>query len=244
MSSIISFYGADHKTGTSMISLCVAQSIARMCPSLKVLLIYIESKSSEAYTPKIGESINRIWPYVNEQILDLEELEQKAKYEKNLSIIGGPGFADLDESFNEDGCQYLFSRCSDKYDIIICDTGSEITKALCLGSIRASDEVNIVLNQKENSLRKYEKESAFYEKMGISFSYYIINMYDKDNIYSKNYIIKRLDLSDEKTICIRDSGFGDIAEMQSKSLLEFKSTSFKRCIENMAKRIIADYGQV
>jgi len=244
MNRVVTFYGADHKCGTSMISLCVAKSISKLCPSLKVLLIYIDNKSSEAYSPKIGENLSRIWPYINEQILDLDELEYKAQYDNNLSIIGGINMTDPEERFNTIGCEYLFSRCRERYDIIICDAGTEITRALCFGSILASDEVNMVIAQKESALKKMEIESSFYKKMNINFSYYILNKYDRDNAYSKKYCAKRLEVSEDLFNCIADSGYGDIAEMQGKSLLDYKSVAFKRGIDNMGKRIISDYGRV
>lgn len=244
MSKTVSFFGADHKCGTTMTALCVASRLAAMHPELEILLVSCDNKTGEDYSPKICESMERIRPYINEKLADMHEIAAKARYSNNLSIIGGAGAGEYNGDFNADGIAYFLSCCKDYYDFIICDSGSDVFHSLSIGSMYAADELYLVADQRELSFRNYERYLPLFRRLDIHFTAFILNKYDRENPYSVDYCLKRLCIEKDELLTVKESAFGDIAEMQQKSLLEFKGVAFKRDIDKLCKRICSEDGTV
>ena len=86
---VFCFFGSDHKVGTSMISQCTAECIASAYPKITVLLIHAEGDRGSDYIPCVGESMERIRPYLSEKFLDRDEIMTRAKITDNFYVIGG-----------------------------------------------------------------------------------------------------------------------------------------------------------
>lgn len=237
----ICFMGADHRCGTSMIAQCIAESIASTRRDLEIVLIHTEAKKGDEYTPMINESMDKLRPYLCQKLVDVDELARSSKYHKNLSIVGGAGDYQSSTKYNQEDVSYFLDHCLDKYDIVICDAGSEIEHGLCMGSILSSDDLYIVCTQRESAFRRLETYKALLDKVRGGYDYCIFNMFRRDSAYDLQYCKERLKLQDNQAFIVANSPFGDIAEIQSKSLMNYKSKAFSRDIEKITSRIINEF---
>jgi len=235
--SIICFHGADHKCGVSMISQCVAEALAEKYEDRNVLLVHTESNHGSDYFPQFSESMENIRPYLTGNLVDTEEVMEKARVSRNLSIIGGPTNSECSWDYRPDMTEFFLRALKDRYDYIVCDSGSELEHGLALGSMFAADIRCIVLGQNEMCLRRYEWMRPLYEKLNMFYGLYIINPYSRKNMYEKKYLAARLQLSTDKLITVRESSCGWRAEMEGKSLLNYKSKGYEKDINKLINRM-------
>ena len=57
MAKIITFHGADHRCGCSMLAQCAAEKISGSLPGRSILLVHAEQSAGPVYAPGTGESM-------------------------------------------------------------------------------------------------------------------------------------------------------------------------------------------
>ena len=243
MNKVISFHGSDHKVGTSQISQCTAEVFAKSFPKSSVLLIQADGGPAPNYCNKLRETIEGIRPFLAQEIVNIPDIKEKSFYKDNLYIIGGQNKPGMSEYLTPDMGEILVDALRDEFDLIILDTGSEIEDGFSLGAILASDSVYMVINQSESSLRRYEWYSFLFDHISLDFDSFILNKYNKNSVYEKEYIAERLLIDKAKIITIREDKRGADAEMLNESLISAKaSKSFKNDIEKLVKDIANNAG--
>ena len=238
---IITFHGADHKCGTSMISQCAAEKLAQDRPDLKVLLVHTESASGDDYSPMLNESVERISPFISDRVLDIDEILERSRLRDNLWIIGGIGDVCAAASFHPDMAIYMLNALRDYFDVIICDSGSEVNSGVALGALLNADRIFMVLSQSGNTLSRYKRFELLYKRLGLSVDLYIINRYERSAVYDKNSICEKLMLPEDKVLTVRCSAYSDRAELDSKSLLNYRDSAFVKDIVRI-KTELEQYG--
>ena len=239
MGKIISFYGADNKVGTTQISQCCAEYIAQTNPDIEVLYISGDGGHGSDYFESVGETIDNIRPFLAQSLIDIEDLKKKAKFEDNLYVLGGKNTPKTSDYFTPEMIELLLSSAKEKFDLIIIDAGCRLEEGISLGSLFSSDQIYLVLNQTESSLRNFEWHVNLYSKLGIEFSKYLINKYDKDSAYELDYIYERLLLSKPCIYTIKKHKYGLDAELFYTSLIHVKPNKlFIKDIEKISKGIL------
>jgi len=241
MSCIVSFFGADHKCGCSQISQCTAEKIATSHPELKVLLIHAEEKIGDDFSPNLGESIERIKPYIKGKLYDTEELLSKSNYLKNLYIIGGANELGSASIFHPDLASSFITEMKKLFDIILCDCGADLDHGLSLGSLFSADKLYIVYTQSESSIKRFEWMKCLFDKLELDTSHVIINKYTKRSPYDIKYFENRLGLQTENITTICKAEDGDMAEILEKSLLGFRNKAFSKDITILSEEILNLY---
>lgn len=241
MGSVFTFMGADHRCGTSMISLCAAEHISKQKADWNILLIHSEAKSGDEYTPRLSANMELISPYISEELIDADEIKAKSKYKNNLYIIGGANDPLSSSKYNPDKFSIFLESCSENFDLIICDAGSEIEHGLAVGAIVSAKRMYVVAAQRESAFKRIEWYEGVLNQLRSGYDYCVINNYKTDSAYSLQYCANRLGIEMEKILRVGSSPYGDIAEIQEKSLLGFKSTSFKRDIDRLTQNILDNY---
>ncbi|MCQ2551969.1 MAG: hypothetical protein MJ148_01280 [Clostridia bacterium] len=246
MNNVFAFHGSDHKCGTTMIAQSVAEAIATKEKNLKVLLINTSKDTSDVYCPNVTESLESIKPYLLEKLVDTEELVQKSQYKDNLYVIGGMKTPGISSSFHPDMSEYLLAAASNLFDIVICDSGSEIENSICIGSLFYANDIYMVVTQSEACLRAYEYMMGLYKSLNLPVRKLIINKFSRNAVNNKNIISSRLKFMPEDLITIGESLYGDKAELEGKTLYHLKDVKFKREIEAISKDILkrAGYGNI
>lgn len=238
MKKVFTFHGADHKCGCSMLSQCVAERLAYTNKDKSVLLVHAEQSEGSVYSPKVGESMERIRPYLADRLLDIGDVVERSAYRDNLSIISGTDKPGSSESFHPDMAQFFLSRVADSFDIVICDSGANMEHGLSLGALFASDSIFMVFSQTECAFRHYEWLKPLYEKLGLNITGYVLNRFIYQSAYTKDYTRKRLGIDRDSLFCVRESSYGTLAEIDEKSLLSYKEPGFFKDIDALVKAVV------
>ena len=242
MKKVFTFHGADHKCGCSMISQCVAEKIAKKRPDLSVLLVHAEESGCAGYSPRVGESMERIRPYLAERMLDVCDIVKKSEYKDNLYIISGTDRPGSSESFHPDMAEFFLKTISQSFDIVICDSGANMEHGLSLGAMFSSDLIYIVLIQSESAFKRYEWLMPLYGKLALNLGGYVLNKFTRQSAYTKDYVRRRLRTQRDRVFTVRSSDYGDLAEIDEKSLLSYKDTGFAKDVDALADDILQEAG--
>jgi cellulose biosynthesis protein BcsQ len=234
----------DHKAGVSQTALGIAESLAENYPYLKVLLIHMEGRSGREYAPQIRENLETIRPYLQDRVLDGRETGEKAQYKGNLYIVGGdenPGSA---ETYLPDMAEYLLASFAEVFDVVLCDSGSELEHAMALGALFSADRLYYVLTQSELCFRRAEWLLPLYEKLGLAEGRFILSRCDKNSPFSASYSIKRLQTDPDAFSSVRLSRRGADAEIEGRSLYSYKESGYRKDIDLIAEEIVSAFGLV
>ena len=242
MKKVFTFHGADHKCGCSMISQCIAERLAKKRPDLSVLLVHAEETGCTGYSPRVGESMERIRPYLAERLLDVCDIVRKSEYKDNLYIISGTDKPGSSESFHPDMAEFFLKTISQSFDIVICDSGANIEHGLSLGALFSSDLIYIVLEQSESAFKRYEWLMPLYDKLVLNIGGFVLNKFVRQSAYTRDYVRRRLKIHRDRVFTVRESSFGDLAEIDEKSLLSYKDPAFTKDIDALSEDILAEAG--
>ena len=77
-----------------------------------------------------------------------------------------------------------------------------------------------------------------YERLGIDFSFYVVNKYDAQDPCDLRYIAERLCLCPEKLMKVEASGYERQAELDRRTLLCYKNEAYCKDIKSIANRIL------
>lgn len=242
MTSIVSFFGADHKCGTGMISQCIAERIAYVAPNLKILLIHCNGRDGTDYSPTANESMDNIRPYMADQLIDGTEIFAKSHWKDNLHVIAGAKELGSASMYNPEMAGLMLKKLQNEFDLIICDSGSEIEHGLSLGSLISATSLYIVLTQSECAIRHYEWQKKLLDKLQIRANAYIINKFEKSSPYNVRYIKDRLMFESNEVFAVRLSEYGVRAEYDERSLVNYPGSGFKKDIDSIAVKILEDTG--
>jgi len=238
MKKIFTFHGADHKCGCSMLSQCVAERIAQKCADMNVLLVHAEQSEGTGYSPRVRESLERIRPYLAERLLDISDIVERSGYRDNLSIIAGTDRPGSSESFHPDMAEFFLGSVSESFDVVICDSGANMEHGLSLGALFASDSIFMVFTQSESAFKHYEWLMPLYEKLGLNIQGYVLNRFQSQSAYTRDYVKKRLKAGRDQLFTVRESSFGQLAEIDEKSLISYKDQGILRDIDMIVNSIL------
>ena len=244
MGRIITFHGVDHKTGVSQAALGTAESLAENYPYLKVLLIHMEGRSGREYAPQIRESLQSIRPYLLDRVMDGQEIGEKAQVKGNLYIVGGDEEPGSSEGYLPDMAEYMLDAFAQVFDVVLCDSGSEVEHAMALGALFSADRLYYVLSQSEICFKRAEWLMPLYQKLDLPQSRFILNHYDKGSPFTAGYSAKRLESDPSEIFCIRASRKGADAEIEGRSLYSYKESVYRRDVDAVAADIVQAFGLV
>ena len=241
MGRIVTFHGIDHKAGVSQTALGTAESLSENYPYLKILLIHMEGRSGREYAPQIRESLETVRPYLQDRVLDGREVGEKAQYKGNLYIIGGdenPGSA---EGYLPDMAQYMLDGFAQNFDVVLCDSGSEIEHAMALGALFSADRLYLVLSQSEICFRRAEWLTPLYEKLDLAEERFVLCRCDKNSPFTAAYAAKRLETDADRIFSVRVSKKGSDAEIENRSLYSYREGPYRKDIDALAEDIVRTF---
>ena len=186
--------------------------------------------------------MERIRPYLAERLLDVCDIVKKSEYKDNLYIISGTDKPGSSESFHPDMAEFFLKTISQSFDIVICDSGANMEHGLSLGALFSSDLIYIVLVQSESALKRYEWLMPLYGKLALNLGGYVLNKFTKYSAYTRDYVKRRLKTQRERVFTVRESSFGDLAEIDEKSLLAYRGNAFAKDIDALADDILIEAG--
>ena len=242
MGNIICFYGSDHKTGVTMISQCAAEALSSDVPGLNVALVHAEDASGCDYSPGVRVNLEGLLPYLRKYSLDLNELAEKSRYRRGLSIIEGVTSPENAEEFDPGMMKFLLEGLAGCFDLVLCSCGSDINSGTGLGALLAADKRYLVMAPRESAVRRFEMVRSIFRLMELDFDRIILNRFGSRSIFSPSYLGSRLSMDKNRILTVRESRYGDLCEVDEKSLLGYRDGAFKRDMASLKAMIKADCG--
>ncbi|MBR0481942.1 MAG: hypothetical protein IJJ48_05675 [Firmicutes bacterium] len=237
MGSIVSFFGADSKCGTSQTVLSLALHLSERQPRYRVLLVHAEEDFGDDYIQDIGVSMGEIKPYLCERLWDAEEIAGDAALKYGFGLIGGAGMLSSGSLYHPEMVGGFLTDISAYYDFVLCDCGSDISHGLCLGALTVSDRSFAVLSQGEKALRKYEKLKALLGKLGLCKDGIVCCKYRDDQACDTGYMARRLHMEKDRIFTVSCSPDGERAEFNRRPLMYFRGRKYTADIEKLSKEV-------
>lgn len=239
MSKLFVLHGADSKVGVSMVTQSLAEATATRLPDRKILMVNLQGRYGASYTDYVGESVEGLRHYLDNRILNKEDLLAGCRYRQNFYIIGGVSSIGDERCYQPDMSNYLLSELMEEFDLILADSGSELDNGLALGALVMADEIWMVLTQQESALSRYEKLKHLYYQLQLKFSRVLCNRFEPEEAHTEQYLAKRLELEPSILRTIRNSENGWRAEAEAKTLLAYRGRQYRADIDRLVGEILS-----
>ncbi|MGI6731422.1 MAG: hypothetical protein ACOX5F_05900 [Anaerovoracaceae bacterium] len=236
------FHGTDSKVGTTMLAQSVAEMISREKRDLKILMASLNGRISTEYVREDPPSIDTFKMHLDNHMINEKDFIKKCLYSDNLYRLAGVSNEMEERYYFPDTAKYLLETVAKEFDMIIVDAGNRIDNGLAVGALTEAKKIFLILTQQETALRRFEKTKEVYNGLGISMSYYILNKYQDVDPYSLAYIKERLDISRQLVYKVDYSRYSRMAEMDYKSLMDYKNDLFTRDIMELSNSILLESG--
>lgn len=237
MKKVYALHGADNKAGVTMLSLSIAQIIAKEFCDKDILLMSLSLGQSDHY---LREDVSNIDYYKNRIDSGLK-IEKSAilqgRLTENLYMIDGLKEELQQRLYFPNNIKLFVNNLRDEFDLVILDTGSHIDSGLAIGGLIASDVKYLVLPQSEIGLERYIKRKEIYQKSGIDFDYYIVNRFDDNDVVTLDYIRKKTRIKGMKPYIVREVKESRRAEYEHKTFIELKDNLFCQDIDKITSGI-------
>lgn len=242
MNNLFSFHGIDHKVGVTMTAQSVAELIASQNSNINVLFISLNGRKNCEFVKEEVKTIDEFKLQLDSQMLISKDFVRDCRHKKNLHILAGLSNELEERYYFPDAAKYLLESVSGSFEIIIADTGSDLNNGLALGGLSIAAKKYLILTQLESNLFRYEEMLPWFEKAQVKFDGFIINKFCEEDPHTFKYIVERLCINKEKSFKIQAAGYDRQAELEHKTLMEFKTDSYLEDIATIANNVLKASG--
>ena len=200
MKRIFTFHGEDKACGSAWLSRRTAEILAEKRKDLKILLVH--ASHSESASGRSDTSMERIRPYLTGRKALPDGIAERSKCAGDLYVITGAGPSDRSGTFPPDITESFLRNAAEEYDLVICDSGSELAQGLSLGALFASDSIYTVLRPEEESFLRFEWLRPLYKKLGLKIEGYVLDRFPRDGSYTEESVSQRLGVRTDKVFMI------------------------------------------
>ncbi len=238
----IALHGGDHKTGATMLAQCIAEQLAEQLSQESAMLVTLHGRRGGEYTAFSGQSVEGMRSYLEQQLLNTQELLRDCRVQERLYNMRGIFHPEQQRRYHPKLSQYLICQLRKEVSFIVADSGSEVDNGLAIGALQEADLRCLVLTQQETVLSQWECCRGIYQRLGQQFDLLIINRYLPEAVYTKEYLAERLEVSPDRILLVSDSPYGLRADGEKKSLLQYKDERFRQGICEICSRIAERVG--
>ena len=225
-----------------MVSQSVAEVISANHPGLRILFIAMNGRESTEYIREETVSIDAMKFHIDNKMVSGEDFLKTCTHKGNFYIMAGVSNETEARYYYPDMAKYMLEEVAPEFDLVIADSGNELDDGLAVGALAVSDEIFLVAAQQESALRRYEKNRTTFDDLGLGISRYIVNKFYEQDPYSLSYIADRLEIEKDRFIKIDSAGYSRQAEIDCRTLLEFKNESYQYAIVILANDILKKSG--
>lgn len=240
MDNLFAFHGIDHKVGVTMVAQSVAELIASQNSNINVLFISLNGRKNCEYVREEVKTIDEFKLQLDSQMIISKDFLRDCSHKGNLYILAGLVNEQDERYYFPDSAKYLLESVSDCFKVIITDTGSELDNGLAFGGLSIAAKKYLVLTQLESNLSRYDQKISWVEKAKVKFDALIVNKFSEEDPHTMKYITERLYLDKNKLFKIQAAGYDRQAELQHKTLIEFKTDSYLEDISIIANSILQE----
>ncbi|MDR1245566.1 MAG: hypothetical protein LBK57_00880 [Clostridiales Family XIII bacterium] len=241
MSEYFIFHGIDHKVGTTMISMSLAEAAAAGMPEKNVLFLALNGRESTDYVREGAESIDSLKSRLESRLLGEDELIAHCLRVKNLFVLGGIANEEEERYYMPESAAFLLDVAGKAFDLIFADSGNRLDNGLAFGALSYDANRFFVLTQQETALSRWEKRRTLYERLGVAPKAYVLNNYIENDIYPADYVARRFAAERRLFHCVRFVQNGRRAEIEHKTLRTNTDEGFADDITEIATAIMGEY---
>lgn len=240
-SSIITFFGADSKVGTTMIAQSTAELLAKNT-GLKVGLLFLNNSPSNYYLRKNDKlGIDGIKNKLFNNILTPTELiDSCLQPVPNLFILTGVEYLLDARQYHPEYIDRLIKLAAEKLNIIIIDAGSNVDSGITIAALNATKYRYLVTTQQENIRKNFERiDRQVLKQLYIDSGSFILvlNKYvSSNNIYSAVQLAELYKMALAVHVPNLDL-LGWQAEFDQKSLLEYEQSDYNKQLDILSRLI-------
>lgn len=243
MRSVITFFGADSKTGVTMLTQCIARLLSEIYKDKKVIVLHCDGHYGMEYVSSFKDNlkgIDDLKAKLVSGLLEIAELKDCCLNIGNLSILPGvSNFVDR-KYYQPDLVSVLTRSALEHYDFVLIDAGSNLDIGLSVGALISADIAFLVTNQKSSVKTRYDKiESQVLSKLpGFKqFNALVINEHLKIAGLPQEKQLRQ-DYRIEKSFILPWSDFGwqaDVDETGLEMLDEAYKNRLRTIVEHLAE---------
>lgn len=242
INNLFVLHGVDHKVGTTMVTQSISKIIADEKSEIKVLQISLNGREGAEYVRETPPCIDSMKINIDNKMLSCSDFLRLCRQKENYFMLAGITNEMEERYYYPETTEYLLKEISPEFDLIIADSGNEIDNGLAIGALSNSENNFLVFTQQETILKRYERIKRIYRRMNIDFKHYIINKYCEEDPYNLNYIADRLEIDMESFFKIEAGNYARQAEMDYKTLIEYKNDKYSKDILKIANEILINRG--
>lgn len=236
------FHGVDHKVGTTMLTQSIAKLIADENREIRILQISLNGREGAEYVRETPPCIDTLKISIDNKMINGSDFLRLCKQKENYYMLAGIT-NELEERFYyPETAEYLLQEVAPEFDLILADSGNEIDNGLAIGALCLSENNFLVLTQQETTMKRYERMRRIYAGLNINFPHLIVNKYNQEDPYHLNYIAQRLEIESQAFYTVQSAGYARQAEMDYKTLIEYKNDKYARDILHIANDILGKSG--
>jgi hypothetical protein len=240
MSEHFVFHGIDHKVGTTMIALSIAEIAAERLPEKKVLFVALNGRESTEYVRENAESIDALKSRLESRLLGEEELLAHCLRAKGLSVLGGVANEEEERYDMPEAAAFLLDVAGRVFDLVVVDSGNRLDNGLAFGALLYDANRFFVLTQQETTLARWEKRKPLYERLGVMPKAYVLNHYMEKDIYPADYVARRFAEDLRQFHCVRFAQGGRQAEIEHKTLWAGTAGGFADDVATLAGALLGE----
>lgn len=200
--NIITFVGADHKAGTTMIATTIAELIANNTNS-NVLLIHLNKEPSTYYIKHEEDelySLSNLRLKLTNNILTSEEIINSCiKLKENFYVLPGVNTISETRYYLPEHIEYLLKLATDVFHTIIIDAGSlselDLQGGMTIAALTMSHKNYLITTQQDICYKQFDRiNNQSLSRLGIFPSDFLMvlnNFYDFSSSYSPSQIADR-----------------------------------------------------
>lgn len=236
------FFGIDHKVGTTMVSQSIAELISSNHPNLKIMSISLNGRESTEYVRETPLSIDGMKFHIDNRMIIGADFLKTCTHKGNFYMMAGISNELEERHYYPEMIKYFLEEIVPEFDIVIADCGSELDSGLAIGALAESEDIFLVATQQESVIRRYEKNKVLFDELDLKITAYIINKYYEQDPYGLTYLAKRLGIEKDKIWKMDSSEYSRQAEVDYKTLLEYKNAAYKQDVSMVANYILSKNG--
>ncbi len=245
--NIVVFFGADNKTGTTMIAQSVAEILSEYT-DLSIMLLFLNGDSSDYYVKNNkNKGLDELKIKLMNHILSIDEIkDQSMKLNEHLSILKGVDQILDMRHYHPEHIDQLIQLVSASFDLVIIDAGYNLDSGMAVASLNATKNKYLVTTQQEITKLKFEKMvQQLFEPLHLKSNDFllVVNKYLQSNqILSARQIAEKYNMTLAAFIPHLEF-IGWQAEYDHKTLLHYNNESYNLQIKKLSK-LIAEQNQI
>lgn len=243
--NVITFFGADKKVGTTMITQSCAEILAKNT-NRKVIVLMLSGDVGTYYI-KVKDDyagLEQLKIKLENKILKSNELIYNCIKKDDLYILPGINNFLKARQFHPEYIDYLIELAAKEFDLVLIDAGCNIDSGMAIASLNATDKKYLVTTQQNIPKLKFEKTEQVLRQLHINpedFLLIVNNYLADDAIYTASQIADMYRTS----LCsyVPSLGFvGWQAEYDNKTLIHYNNKDYNDKINLISKTIATQLG--